>query len=99
MLAPYFRSLLSLVPVGCLLACEPGPSPSPGMPLLPAVSTSAGEGPSRYVNVFVGTDDAPAVAMPVPNGAGGSTRAARRRPLHRRRNLERSPLARALAAG
>lgn len=68
-----FVSLLSLIPVGCLLACEAGPSLLPGMPLPPAVSTSAGEGPSRYVNVFVGTDDAPAVAMPVPNGAGGST--------------------------
>jgi predicted alpha-1,2-mannosidase len=38
-----------------------------------AISTSAGRGVSKYVNVFVGTDDTKTVANPVVNGLGGST--------------------------
>lgn len=55
-----------------LLACDASQSVLPADDL-PPVWTGAGDGLSRFVDVFVGTDDAPAVAHPVPNGAGGST--------------------------
>lgn len=62
----------SLLTLFLLAGCEATPELLPS-PLPPPVSTLAGAGPSRYVNVFVGTDDAPPVESPVPNGRGGST--------------------------
>lgn len=38
-----------------------------------AIDPQPGSGPARYVNVFIGTDDAGPVENPVTNGAGGST--------------------------
>lgn len=40
---------------------------------LAPIQPATGDGPSRYVQLFVGTDDAVGVERPVPNGAGGST--------------------------
>ena len=62
-----FASVLVAFATLSLSACD-GPQVDP-----PPIDTSVGSGPSRYVQVFVGSDDAEGVADPVTNGAGGST--------------------------
>lgn len=70
MMRPSLSLWLPVLPL-LLLACAPSGEEPDGN--LPPIDTVVGEGPARFVNVWVGTDDALGVTRPVPNGAGGST--------------------------